>query len=315
MIAAGCLLCAIPVADARTWKDVTGKFSVEADFVSLDGDQVTLRNAEGKEATLPLAKLRPEDREYAKQKHAKSKSSAGASSVEAKATLSRVTSVVEDVEKESHQLRVEIDILGGQAADAYAIGKPEIKPITLGGQQIAARDLGFGDDFDLIERGKDSFFAEHPEGGVRVDALFPDVPGSTQNTGKIEGSVKVLAGGKAKKVELGDIGNYPKGPIQNPALEAAGLGVDFDRASKGEFEVTLKFKVESKAFAGMQLVGADGKPVENLSTGTMAFGDVVSRSISTHGKLGTGAKLVIHLREGGEEVELPFVLDGVEIGK
>lgn len=53
-------------AQARQWTDVTGKFSVEAQFVELKDGQVRLRKTDGQEITVPLKKLSPTDRQLAK---------------------------------------------------------------------------------------------------------------------------------------------------------------------------------------------------------------------------------------------------------
>lgn len=50
----------------RTWTDNTGKFKIEAEFVGLADGNVTLRRKkDGKEITLPLARLSPADRKAA----------------------------------------------------------------------------------------------------------------------------------------------------------------------------------------------------------------------------------------------------------
>jgi hypothetical protein len=51
----------------RTWKDATGKFSVEATFVSKSGTDVTLRKQDGKEITLKTVKLSKEDLQWIKE--------------------------------------------------------------------------------------------------------------------------------------------------------------------------------------------------------------------------------------------------------
>ncbi len=55
------------VATMRTWKDATGKFSVEAEFVSLDGDALTIKRKDGKTVTVPLSRLSQDDQTVAKQ--------------------------------------------------------------------------------------------------------------------------------------------------------------------------------------------------------------------------------------------------------
>lgn len=50
----------------RKWQDATGQFSVEAEFVGMEGDKVQLKRTDGKFLTLPLDKLSATDQEVAK---------------------------------------------------------------------------------------------------------------------------------------------------------------------------------------------------------------------------------------------------------
>jgi hypothetical protein len=54
-------------AEVRTWTDKTGKFKREGSFQRLDGDSVVLTTADGKELTIPLARLSAEDQAYARK--------------------------------------------------------------------------------------------------------------------------------------------------------------------------------------------------------------------------------------------------------
>jgi hypothetical protein len=54
-------------ATSRTWKDTTGKFSIEATFVSKNATSITLKKTDGKEVTLPIAKLSKEDQAWIKE--------------------------------------------------------------------------------------------------------------------------------------------------------------------------------------------------------------------------------------------------------
>jgi formylglycine-generating enzyme required for sulfatase activity len=52
----------------RTWKDLAGEFSVQADFVRVSGDKVVLQGIDKKEISLPLAKLSAVDQQYVKSR-------------------------------------------------------------------------------------------------------------------------------------------------------------------------------------------------------------------------------------------------------
>ena len=60
-------LCSTPCF-ARQWTDSTGKFSVEAELVSLNADTVVLQKANHEVIAIPLDKLSAKDREYLKSK-------------------------------------------------------------------------------------------------------------------------------------------------------------------------------------------------------------------------------------------------------
>jgi len=63
-----CVVCIALTAlgEMRTWTDVSGKHTIEAELVSLAGDKVKLRREDGQEITLPLARLSEDDRAYLK---------------------------------------------------------------------------------------------------------------------------------------------------------------------------------------------------------------------------------------------------------
>ena len=50
--------------ETRTWKDESGKFSVEASFYSVTGEQVKLLTSNGNRIEVPIGKLSEEDKEY-----------------------------------------------------------------------------------------------------------------------------------------------------------------------------------------------------------------------------------------------------------
>ena len=57
-------------AKLRTWKDVTGKFSVQAVFVRVRSGQAVLRRTDNKEISVPITKLSVTDRQYVQFFHA-----------------------------------------------------------------------------------------------------------------------------------------------------------------------------------------------------------------------------------------------------
>ena len=49
---------------SRTWKDATGKFEIEAEFVRIDGEKVVLRKTDGSNVSVPINKLSAIDQGY-----------------------------------------------------------------------------------------------------------------------------------------------------------------------------------------------------------------------------------------------------------
>ena len=62
-IIAFCILLSTNVW-AKTWTSANGRHTIEADLVRVDGKNVVLKNAKGKQIRLPLSKLSPEDQQY-----------------------------------------------------------------------------------------------------------------------------------------------------------------------------------------------------------------------------------------------------------
>jgi hypothetical protein len=48
----------------RTWKDLSGKFAIEAELVLFDGNKVVLKKSDGKQVEVPLEKLSKPDRDF-----------------------------------------------------------------------------------------------------------------------------------------------------------------------------------------------------------------------------------------------------------
>ncbi len=306
-------------AGSRTWTDVSGKHTVEAEFVSLEGGKITLKTTTGKVTTFPLENLSPADREFAK-------SLAGGGvpmpiegdvEVTAKASLSQFVGVDGDGNQtSSNQLKVKVDLTGGAAAAAYAVGPFVAEPAVIGGKAFEPSEGFWADRFEMIDRSKTGFFAKHPEGGIRVEIDYEgDVPEGAATVESVKGSVKVLAGGTAKVVALDKLLERPAGPIKDRTLAAVGLDLTFKRKEFGEnIRIEVGMKVGARGFAGLELVGADGKPLKGTGSGSSSFGDTVDHSISGSEELFAGATLRIHVREGAKEIDLPFEVKGLAIG-
>ena len=65
----GCA-AASAIAAGRTWTDHSGKFTIEAELVDIEGETVRLRRPSGDEFTIPLARLSAADQEYVRRQAA-----------------------------------------------------------------------------------------------------------------------------------------------------------------------------------------------------------------------------------------------------
>ncbi|MFT3881312.1 MAG: SHD1 domain-containing protein [Gemmatales bacterium] len=57
--------------DLRTWSDASGKYTIEAKFITLEGGKVILEKEDGSRIQIELNKLKPEDRSEALKLHSK----------------------------------------------------------------------------------------------------------------------------------------------------------------------------------------------------------------------------------------------------
>ncbi|NQV05288.1 hypothetical protein HQ535_01965 [bacterium] len=64
VLAVGLLLLVASAALARKWTDNTGKYSVEAELVDVQGDKVALKKSTGSVITMPIARLSKADQDY-----------------------------------------------------------------------------------------------------------------------------------------------------------------------------------------------------------------------------------------------------------
>lgn len=311
-------LPAIAIAEIRVWTDASGKHQIEAEFVALDGDNVSLKKSDGKILTLPLARLSPKDREFAKSL------AAPAAAAPQDYQVSAETDLVYVLKGNGHyKLHLTIDLTEGAAADAFAIGPWSLQPIAAGGETFKVQEREEGADFVPIDRTGQMYGNDHPENGARLQLLIEEFSKEAKSLESVEGSVKVWAGGEVRSILIDDMLERPEGPIDDPALKEAGVEFTLTRRGAGEWRkisVIEKRQGVSK-LAGVEVVGADGK----------SFTDEAQRSeleraveLEIDSESATGAvnhkledlgdkKLRVFFRVGARELELPFEVEKVAI--
>ena len=106
------LFCGTSAAQSRTWTDSTGRYTVEAEFVSVAGGQVTLKKTDGQEITLPLDRLSAADREFVKTREGGTAAGSVARGRLKGPILSQVVIEKWTLEPPTIEFTAEVDLLG-----------------------------------------------------------------------------------------------------------------------------------------------------------------------------------------------------------
>jgi len=64
------VVCPAMAAQARVWKDSTGRYTLDAELVAVDDRTVVLQRADHEMVAIPIEKLSERDREFLKSKEA-----------------------------------------------------------------------------------------------------------------------------------------------------------------------------------------------------------------------------------------------------
>jgi len=217
---------------------------------------------------------------------------------------------------------VKVQIRGEDAEKVYALGEIAADPIEIDGKKIAAKPptLGIkGFDFECLNRWGST--SSHPKDGIEFELKFWGIPKNAKLIDTVRGTVQVLAGGSEHVVSIDDLLTREPGPIKSSVLKTAKLKVNFDRfvtKFNDEEVISVGIKMdmaEKNAFAGLQLVGADGKVSDE--TPLRVQGENTYKSyyqIYQIDKIDLGkASLRILVRDGGEVKSMPFEVHNVNI--
>lgn len=225
------------------------------------------------------------------------------------------TEIVDGQQVPQYIASVKVQIRGEDAAKVYAVGEITAEPIDVDGRKLVARPPKFQiKGFSCLNRWSSTSY--HPKDGIGINLEFPGIPENGKLIGTVRGTVQVLAGGSEHAVSINDLSNRKPGPIESPILKTANLKVDFDRVVIPNYDkiyVYIKLGMDGKnAFAGLQLVGADGKvsndtPQINRIENTYECAYNINKA-----DLGKVSFRIL-LRDGGEVKSLPFEVHNVNI--
>ena len=123
---------AAAAGEMRTWTDITGKFSREAEFLKLEDGQVHLRLKGGKETKIPLKELSKKDRDWVRNEGAAK--GAVTKPVGSRIVLRSYKALVDDSVFLADALKQQalagaipglfVALTGGKPLDGFDIGKP-----------------------------------------------------------------------------------------------------------------------------------------------------------------------------------------------
>jgi peroxiredoxin len=211
--------------ESRTWTDKTGKFTIAAELVAVDGGNVVLRQADGTQLTIPIKQLSAADRELVEGKPERS---------DRRASNRPGAEFVEIAEDFFTELR-------GEKRDTAA------GMLTKKGQELAQGDKSQLAGLPAPDEGKRAIRV----GRAKVDGATADVP------------VQVRIAGKMHKTNLHFRQEEEQWRIFALSVERPGgeQSIDFESEAgeAGESDPLAALVGKPFAFAGITL---DGKPLD-----------------------------------------------------
>lgn len=312
-------------AQVRTWTDVTGRFTTEAELAGFEDGIVRLKKSDGKIVSLPLEKLSKADQQYVTEQ---APSPAGAPAptspnpladlrMKATAGWSETIFVDEQGKPKPPPLEVAIVLTGKPAAEASAFGFVRVESATDGRQNTltpAERPSPRGDpagEFVTIDR-SDEFFARHPKGGVRIPLAFEHPAKPIQKVALVQGTFKLRTGGRQQVIVIERVMSQVGKPVRHESLQAAGLDVELGKQGTGGLTVRTRGKVDELG-AVFLLTDPSGERLRNLAVSSSSFRGVTTTVFACPGAPPPNTQLRITLHLNAQEVEVPFEFKDLKV--
>lgn len=129
-VAIFCLIPVFAVGAPRTWHDDSGKFSIEAELIELDSDEVVLKRADGSLIMVPLKRLGTADRRYLE-----SLNKTAAPPTDSKLNQ-QITDLMKQVQEQSNVPALVGAIVTSEGLHSFGVAgvrkRGETQPVTLG---------------------------------------------------------------------------------------------------------------------------------------------------------------------------------------
>ena len=314
---------------AERWTDTTGKYSVEAEFLSVDDDVVSLKRGDGMVVKVPIAKLSFASKLRIKQLTKPKSEPASKAIVSPPAEpvkvnpnqdlidqvtvsvnevrtrerkLYKANKVVDKIEK---TLEFDLELAGQPALDAREYGFLKIDTATGDGKPIERKVAPV---FDIAKtyRQAGKIGSRKTDSGLSVELKYFDLD-QTPKTVSLAGSIKLKTGGTKKSLTFT---NLKPGPLQTPETEAAGINVML-RIRDGK-KIKAICKEESKGFLeSLALTDASGNKLKTSSSGRDSNdgGRTQNYHYELREQLPSHAKITLQIRLNPVEITIPFKID------
>ena len=326
VITIACLGCVNAVAQqpgepVRTWKDQSGKYSVQARLERIDVDQVVLRKTDGSVVRVPIDRLSQDDRKYIESRSSKTAGGAnsgnGGNGLSISASISRQEPfdliIFPDVERQK-PIYVTVTIKGPQILDAKQYGKFKFDSIT----------DDKGNKLKLLLPLKGKFNEELEKGMVRLDHFFLEKPNTLTlhlvvsnpsagaNEIKIDGSFYLDI---QPAITIKDVLKNLNQPLKAPGLEKIGQFVPL-YPKRGESDVegslAIDFTGDRRKIDTIELLNGDGMQISTGGTGSGSSRK--ARIIRWAGeKLPADTQLRVVLEGDSKNTRIPISLKNVVI--
>ncbi len=325
---------------ARTWTSADGQHAFEAELVAVKLGWARLRGADGREISVPLARLSEADRtfiaEHLAQPPAQSPkaeapqvrppalkppgtapSEAPAGAVKLKAEVAWDSTMRTDADGKALPPPLIVSILasGEAAAQAVAFGfVAATQAEDDAGGALSASEDGFRMDdpsteFVLVDR-RDEFFAKHPADGVRIPLSFAPPGQPIKKIALLQGTFKLRTGGTQQTVIVK--GPFPKDgkALAEPALKTAQLVI---RArSDDPSSVVLEIEGDRDVITRLELTDAAGKELQE-GYSTSVSGGLLVYTLFAAEKLPANAQVRIHLVADAKVIDVPFKFENLAV--
>ena len=303
----------------RVWKDKSGKFSVKASFVRVDGNTVFLRRSDNRKTIkVPLNKLSSADRQFlagGTTTGAKGASSKSGVKLAAKMIWSDAQFGFGE-EEPKRLLQLEIMARGKAAAEAIEFGMFQLESMTTDdGTELEPRKERFAmndiaQNYKKVDR-KDTFFDKHPRNGVRVLVDIEPTEAEIKKVAHANGTFKIKTGGEKSSFKIEKTGSMDGEELEMQEFE------DLDLSAKIEVKnqmLSLKLDGNHSAIHSVEVRNPAGKEYDNASgSGESGGGSLQQYQFFFNDSVPEDAVMTVHVIKNAEEMEIPFDFKNLKV--